>query len=81
MVLKSLQENQRRKGVKDADLSSGELPVDVALGVRWNIDENTFGSKTAVEEKPLTCRGLQLTLSSVYDPLAAPFILEGCIII
>ena len=26
-VWKSLQEDQRRKGVKDADLSSGELPV------------------------------------------------------
>ena len=27
VVLKSLQEDQRRKGVKDADLSSRELPV------------------------------------------------------
>ena len=33
-VLKSLQEDQRTKGVKDADLSSEELPVDRALGVQ-----------------------------------------------
>ena len=78
VVLKSLQEEQRRKGVKDA----GELP-ERALRVQWNIDEDTFGFKTAAEEKPLTYQGLLSTLSSVYDPfgLAAPFILEGCIII
>ena len=45
MVLKSLQEDQRRKGVKDADLSSRELPVERALGVQWNINEDTFGFK------------------------------------
>ena len=33
-VLKSLQEDQRTKGVKDADLSSEELLVDRALGVQ-----------------------------------------------
>ena len=37
VVLKSLQEDQRRKGVKVADLSSGELPVERALGVQWDI--------------------------------------------
>ena len=83
VVLKSLQEDQRRKGGKDADLSSGELPAERALGVQWNIDEDAFGFKIAAEEKPLTCHGLLSTLSSVYDPLglAAPFILEVCIII
>ena len=83
VVLKSLQEDQRRKGVKDADLSSGELPVKRTLGDQWNIDKDKFGFKLAAEEKTLTCRGLLSTLSSVYDPLgfAAPFILEGRIII
>ena len=47
VVLKSLQEDQRRKGVKDSDLSSGEMLVEKALGVRWNIDEDSFGFKTA----------------------------------
>ena len=83
MVLKSLQKDQRRKGVKDADPSSGKLSVERALGVQWNIDKDTFGFKIATEEKPLTRRRLLSTLSSVYDPLgfAALFILEGCIII
>ena len=45
MDLKSLQEDQRRKGVKDAGLSSGKLPVERALGVQWNINEDTFGFK------------------------------------
>ena len=54
VVLKSLQEGQRRKGVKDAGLSSGELPVERALGVQWIIDEDTFRFKIVAEEKPLT---------------------------
>ena len=45
--------------------------------------KDTFGFKTAAKEKPLTCRGLLPTFSSVYNPLeiAASFILEGCITI
>ena len=83
VVLKSLQEDQRRKGVKDADLSSEERPIERALRVPWNIDEETFGFKIVAEEKPLRCHGLLSTLSSVYNPLglAAPFILEGHMII
>ena len=71
VLLKSLQEDQRKKGVKDA----GELPVERALQVQWNIDEDTIDFKIAAEEKPLTCHGLLSTLSSIYDPLdlAAPF--------
>ena len=83
VVLKSLQEDQTRKCVKDADLSSGKLPAERALGVQWNIYEDTFGFKIAAEENPLTRRGLLSTLSSVYKPLgfAVPFILVGHIII
>ena len=69
VVLTSVEEGQRRKGVKDADLSSLELPVERALGVQWNIDEDTFGFKIAAEEKLLTHCGLLSTLSPVYDPL------------
>ena len=83
VVLKSLEEDQRKKGVKDADPRSGELPVERALGVQWNIDEDIFGFKIAAEGKALTRRGLLSTLSTVYDPFGfvAPFILGGCIII
>ena len=79
LVFKSLNKDQRSKCVKDADLGTGELPDKRALGVQWNIDDDTFGFKIAAEEKPLTRRMLLSTLSSVYDPLslAAPFILEG----
>ena len=59
------------------------MSVEKALGVQWNIDEDIFGFKIAAQEKPLTRCGLLSTLSSVYDPLglAAPFILEGRVII
>ena len=76
VVLKSLKGDQRRKGVKDADLSSGELPIDRSLEFQWNIVEDTFDFKIAAEEKPLTRRRLLLTLSSDYDPLGLAFVLE-----
>ena len=64
-------------------MSSGELPVERTLEVQWSIDEDTFGFKIATEEKLFRHYELLSTLSSVYDPLvfAAPFILEGIIII
>ena len=68
VVLKSLREDQRRKGVKDADLSSGELPVKRALRLQWNIDEDTFGFKTAAEETSYMLQvavNLELSLQSL----------------
>ena len=64
-------------------MTSGELSVERAFGVLWNMDEDTFGFKIAAGKKSLACYELLLTLSSVYNllGLAAPFILEGCIII
>ena len=64
-------------------MTSGELSVERAFGVQWNMYEDTFGFKIVADEKPLARYELLLTLSSVYDPLglAAPFILEGRIII
>ena len=78
-----MRKTEGRKGVKDADLRSGELPVERALGVQWNIDEDTFGFKIAAVGKALTRRGVLSTLTSVCDPFgfAALFILESRIII
>ena len=78
-VLQSIPDADRKKGVKDCDLSKGTLPTDRALGVMWNTEEDTFGFKIQIKQKPFTRRGMLSMLSSMYDPMGfiSPFMLTG----
>ena len=82
-VLKSVPDECRKDGVKDKDLNLGILPEDKALGVKWNIQEDTLGFIIKMDDKPATRRGLLAALSSLYDRLGlgAPFLLKGRLII
>ena len=82
-VLKSIQEEYRKDGVKDRDLNLGIPPEDKTLGVKWNIQEDTLGFIVKMDDKPTTRYGLLAALSSVYGPLGlgAPFLLKGRLII
>ena len=82
-VLKSIPEEYRKDGVKDKDLNLGILPEDKALGVKWNIQEDTLGFIIKMDDKPTTRHGLLAALSSVYGPLGleAPFLLKCRLII
>ena len=55
------------------------MPVEHALGVRWDVEGDIFCFKIEVKDKPLTRRGLLSVLSSAYDLLgfAAPVILPA----
>ena len=77
-VLQSIPEKDRKIGIKNSDLL-GSLPKDRALGVLWNVENDTLGFKVNLKEKPLTRRGVLSVLSSIYDPLGfgAPFLLKG----
>ena len=74
-VLLSILEEDRR-GVRDKD-SVGDLPLERALRVLWNIETNYFGFKVNLKQKPMTRRRLLPIISSIYVPLglAAPFLL------
>ena len=78
-VLLSITDKKRRKGVKDQDLSSREIPQERALGIIWQTEEDTLDFQLQLLKKPLARRGLLSVLSSVYDPLgiAGTFLLEG----
>ena len=82
-VLKSIPDECRKDGMKDKDLNLGILPEDKALGVKWNIQENTLGFIIKMDGKPATRRGVLAALSSVYNPLGlgAPFMLKGRLIV
>ena len=77
-LLLSIPESKRRQGVKDQDLP-GDLPTDKALGICWDIANDTFKFKIKVDGRKLTKRTMLSMVSSIYDPLgfASPFVLEG----
>ena len=81
-VLQSIDEADRRQGVKDQDLM-GDLPAERALAVLWDIGTDKFGFRLISKQKSWARRGLLSVISSVYDPLrfAIPFLLQGKLLI
>ena len=78
-VLDSVDVAERAVEVKNVDLNYDDLPVQRVLGIRWNIENDSFSFKVLLDEKPATRRGILSTVASLYDPLGflALFILEG----
>ena len=64
-------------------MGSEILPVERALGVRWNVETDEFVSEMQLKRKPPTRSGLLSVVSSVYDPLGfiSPFLLLAKIIL
>ena len=61
------------------DLLLDRLPMERALGVRWDEESDTFDFTITIKDKPPTKRSILSVVSSVYDPLGffAPFILPA----
>lgn len=68
-----------KRATPSLDLDLDELPVNRALGIRWNIEINMFGFKVLDLNKPNPMRGMLSTIASVFDPLnfAAPVMLPA----
>ena len=77
-VLASIPEEDRAKEVNGLDLNNDVLPVERALGVHWNVEEDCFQFDINTPNKPLTRRGLLSAVTSIYDPLGflSPFTLK-----
>ena len=78
-VIDSIEASDKGKSLKELDLTTDVLPVERVLGVHWCIENDTFGFRITLKDKPLTRRGILSSVSSIYDPLgfAAPFLLQG----
>ena len=78
-VLTIIPEERHHQKIKDQDVNIGNLPIEPALGVHWNFENDYLGFKVNLKDKPLTRRGMVPTISSVYDLLgvAAPLFLGG----
>ncbi len=61
------------------DLDLDKLRIDRALGVQWNIQNDTFGFKVNKPEAVHSRRKILSLVSSIYDPLgiAAPLLLPA----
>lgn len=61
------------------DLHLGDMPSQRALGVKWNLELDTFGFRVKVKQKLPTRRSILSVVSSVYKPLgfASPFVLPA----
>lgn len=78
-VLTSIPDEHKAKRMKDLDLDRENMPVERALGMHWNIENDTFRFQITLKNQTLTRRGILSIVSSVYDPLglAAPFVLKA----
>ena len=80
-VMESVPTQERSEGVKNLDFDT--LPVDRALGVTWNVNDDTLGFMIKTKTCIPTRRNVLSVIGSVYDPLgiASPFILPARILL
>ena len=77
-LFNQFQEYDRRNGVKNADLDTS-LPLEKALGVYWDTENDIFRFKIVLKDKPMTRRRILSLISSIFDPLGfvIPHTLRG----
>ena len=53
--------------------------VEKTLGIRWNLQSDSFIFNINLDTKPITRRGILSAVCSIYDPLGliSPYVLEG----
>jgi hypothetical protein len=66
-VLASIPVDERGMGCKDLDIQ--HLPVDRALGLKWDVKSDTLGIKVIIMEQASSRRGCLTAVISLYDPL------------
>ena len=78
-VLKAITAEERAKDVKDFDFEKDHLPMERALGGTWCVENDHFKFIIEFRNRPLTCRGILSTISSIYDPngFVGPVTLKG----
>ena len=78
-IIQSIPYEDRSKNIKNLNLELDSLPVERALGMTWNIENDTLNFLITLKDLPLIRRGILATVSSIYDPLGlvSPLLLRG----
>lgn len=56
IVMQAFPSVDRAKDLEDPDLGVEPLPLQMSLGLSWNLDTDSFTFSVSQEEKPLTKR-------------------------
>ena len=82
-VKDSIPTEERSKSQKLIVENNDQIPSERALGVFWNILEDTFRFMVNLKDRPATRKVILSVVSSVFDPLgvAGPFILPAGIML
>lgn len=65
----SIPESEQAAGDQGVDLSFDVLSDQNVLGVKWNVNSDTYSFKAVLDKRPLTRDGIISTVASVFDPL------------
>ncbi|XP_053406485.1 uncharacterized protein LOC128559259 [Mercenaria mercenaria] len=67
------------KDLASLDLTKDDLPLQISLGLSWNLRKDCFTFQVSDTEKPFTRRGVLSVVNSLYDPLGfvAPVTIVG----
>ncbi|XP_067029999.1 uncharacterized protein [Acropora muricata] len=78
-VLASVPESDRAPSLKSLNLDLEMLPIERALGMQWDTEQDTFSFRTIRDVIVNTRKSILSVVSSLYDPLglAAPMILPA----
>ena len=78
-VLASVPKSDRAPSVKSLNLDLEKLPIDRALGMKWDTEQDIFSFRTIRDVTANTRRSILSVMSSLHDPLglAAPMILPA----
>ena len=68
-ILKSLPQDDLSANCQSVNLNLDKIPLERALGILWNPDNDTIKVKAAMKPFQLSKRGLLSFISSVFDPL------------
>ena len=64
-LLESIPDGRRKNGVKNQDLAGRELPVDSALGIQQNIEEDKLEFKVQLKERQHQKRSMEFYSNEV----------------
>lgn len=78
-VLDSFPKSDLAKDLCNLDLCNDTLPMQISLGLSWDMETDQFTFSTCNEEKPFTRRGILSVINGLYDPIgfAVPVVLKG----
>ena len=82
-VVSAFPPEDRAKGLKDLVLGIDSLPMQRSLGMRWDLNTDTFTFDASEDLKPYTRRGVLSIVNSLFDPVGflSPVTIQGKVIL